>query len=139
MEFYRELGTAPLDHAEAVLRRWWCEAMLDTDPEADQIRKAALEGTLPVTPSQTSLPAESSRACPLSESEKEGWPCHFSNGVAELLADPQISPTLFSAIVALSVEINETRGDISGQTASAQWPQQLITLVDQRSAPVDVL
>ncbi|MEV6159277.1 hypothetical protein AB0L53_53985 [Nonomuraea sp. NPDC052129] len=49
MEFYRELGTAPLDQAEAVLRRWWCEAMLDTDPEADQIRKAALEGTLPVT------------------------------------------------------------------------------------------
>ncbi|WP_406318918.1 hypothetical protein OHA77_16315 [Streptosporangium sp. NBC_01639] len=49
MEFYRELGQAPLDQAEAILRRWWCEAMLDTDPEADQIREAALEGTLPVT------------------------------------------------------------------------------------------
>ncbi|MEV1247559.1 hypothetical protein ACIBO2_49030 [Nonomuraea sp. NPDC050022] len=60
----------------------------------------------------------------MSDSEKEGWPCHFSDGVAELLADPQISPTLFSAIVALSVEINETRGDVSGQTTSAQWPQQ---------------
>lgn len=48
MEFYRELGMAPLDQAEAILRRWWCEAMLDTDPKADQIRKAALEGTLPV-------------------------------------------------------------------------------------------
>ncbi|GAA3515167.1 hypothetical protein GCM10023075_77560 [Streptosporangium album] len=48
MEFYRELGRAPLDQAEAILRRWWCEAMLDTDPEADRIREAALEGTLPV-------------------------------------------------------------------------------------------
>lgn len=48
MEFYRELGQAPLDQAEVILRRWWCEAMLDTDPEADQIREAALEGTLPV-------------------------------------------------------------------------------------------
>ena len=49
MEFYRELGTAPLDEAEAILRRWWCEAMLDTDPRSDQIRKAALDGTLPVS------------------------------------------------------------------------------------------
>ncbi|MBT2233765.1 hypothetical protein [Nonomuraea sp. NEAU-A123] len=48
MEFYRELGMAPLGQAEAILRRWWCEAMLDTDPEADQMRSAALEGTLPV-------------------------------------------------------------------------------------------
>ncbi|MEU9833690.1 hypothetical protein AB0D67_19395 [Streptosporangium sp. NPDC048047] len=47
MEFYRELGQAPLDQAEVILRRWWCEAMLDTDPEADRIRDAALEGTLP--------------------------------------------------------------------------------------------
>ena len=66
----------------------------------------------------------SSRACLLSELEAEGWPCHFSEGVAELLADSQISPELFSAIAALSVEINETRGNVSGHTASAQWPQQ---------------
>ena len=48
MEFYRELGTSPLDRAEEVLRRWWCEAMLDTDPETDRIRHAALDGVLPV-------------------------------------------------------------------------------------------
>ncbi|GAB2891478.1 hypothetical protein [Streptomyces mayteni] len=47
MEFYRELGTAPLDRAEAVLRRWWCEAMLDTDPDGDRVTAAALDGTLP--------------------------------------------------------------------------------------------
>lgn len=70
------------------------------------------------------LIAESGKACLLSELEAEGWPCHFSEGVAELLADPQISPMLFSAVVALSVEINETRGDVSGHTASVQWPQQ---------------
>lgn len=71
-----------------------------------------------------SLLAESGRVCPLSESDEEGWPCYFSEGVAELLSDPQISPTLFSMIAALSVEINETRGDLSGHTASVQWPQQ---------------
>ncbi|GAA3515180.1 hypothetical protein FHR32_003751 [Streptosporangium album] len=60
----------------------------------------------------------------MSEPAEEGWPCYFSEGVAELLADPQISPTLFSAVAALSVEINETRGDVSGHTASARWPQQ---------------
>lgn len=60
----------------------------------------------------------------MSEPEQEGWPCYFSEGVAELLADPQISPTLFSTIAALSVEINERRGDVPGHTASAQWPQQ---------------
>lgn len=60
----------------------------------------------------------------MSESEHEGWPCYFSEGVAELLADPQISPVLFSAIAALSVEINETEGEVPGHTASAQWPEQ---------------
>lgn len=47
MEFYRQLGTAPLDRAEAVLRRWWCEAMLDVDPQGDRLTEAALDGTLP--------------------------------------------------------------------------------------------
>jgi hypothetical protein len=47
-EFHRELGTAPPDKREAVLRRWWCEAMLDTDPEGDRITAAALDGTLPL-------------------------------------------------------------------------------------------
>ena len=49
MEFYRELGTAPVERVEAVLRRWWCEAMLDTDPEGERILVAALDGTLPLS------------------------------------------------------------------------------------------
>ena len=47
MEFYRQLGTAPLDQAEAVMRRWRCEAMLDSDPDGDRLTEAALNGTLP--------------------------------------------------------------------------------------------
>jgi hypothetical protein len=41
-----------------------------------------------------------------------------------LMADPKTSPALFSAIAALSVVINETRGEAPGHTASAKWPQQ---------------
>ncbi|GAB2442575.1 hypothetical protein GCM10027187_00080 [Streptosporangium sandarakinum] len=48
MEFRCEFGQVPLSRAEAVLCRWWCEAMLDIDPEADRIREAASEGTLAV-------------------------------------------------------------------------------------------
>ncbi|GAA0377451.1 hypothetical protein Acor_43290 [Acrocarpospora corrugata] len=44
MDFYRELGTAPLDRAEAVLRRWWCEAMLDTDPGLKGVEQEIREG-----------------------------------------------------------------------------------------------
>ena len=29
MEFYRELGQAPIDQVEQVLIRWWCEAEMD--------------------------------------------------------------------------------------------------------------
>lgn len=47
MEFYRELLAATPEDAEAILRRWWCEAMLDTDPRGDQLTEAALNGTLP--------------------------------------------------------------------------------------------
>lgn len=119
MEFYRELGTAPLDQAEAILRRWWCEAMLDTDPDADQIRSAALEGTLPVVTFADVLARSERRACPLSEPQEEGWPCYFSEGVAELLADPRISPTLFSAVAALSFEINERQKSVA---PTAQGP-----------------
>lgn len=49
MEFYRELLAAAPEEAEGVLRRWWCEAMLDTDPAGDQLTAAALDGTLPTT------------------------------------------------------------------------------------------
>lgn len=49
MEFYRELLAAAPEQAEGVLRRWWCEAMLDTDPAGDRLTAAALDGTLPTT------------------------------------------------------------------------------------------
>lgn len=47
LEFYRELLAAAPEQAEAVLRRWWCEAMLDTDPSGDRLTEAALTGALP--------------------------------------------------------------------------------------------
>jgi hypothetical protein len=49
MEFYRELLAAAPEEAEGVLRRWWCEAMLDTDPEGDRLVAAAIDGTLSIT------------------------------------------------------------------------------------------
>ncbi|MER6434371.1 hypothetical protein ABT272_43045 [Streptomyces sp900105245] len=49
MEFYRELLGAAPEEAEGVLRRWWCEAMLDTDPAGDRLTAAALDGTLATT------------------------------------------------------------------------------------------
>ena len=65
MEFYRELGTAPLDQAEAILRRWWCEAMLDTDLETEQIRRAAMDGTLPVVTMEDILARRERHGLPL--------------------------------------------------------------------------
>ncbi|WP_331718701.1 hypothetical protein [Streptomyces sp. NBC_00212] len=50
MEFYREFLAAAPEEAEGVLKRWWCEAMLDTDPAGDRLTAAALDGTLPTTP-----------------------------------------------------------------------------------------
>ncbi|MFE7212504.1 hypothetical protein ACFU93_21420 [Streptomyces sp. NPDC057611] len=49
MEFYRELLAAAPEQAEGVLRRWWCEAQLDTDPAGDRLTAAALDGTLHTT------------------------------------------------------------------------------------------
>lgn len=49
MEFYRELLAAAPEAAEGVLRRWWCEAMLDTDPDGNRLTEAALAGTLATT------------------------------------------------------------------------------------------
>ncbi|MFF3127772.1 hypothetical protein ACFVRD_37010 [Streptomyces sp. NPDC057908] len=49
MEFYRELLAAAPEEAEGVLRHWWCEAMLDTDPNGDGLVAAAIDGTLPIT------------------------------------------------------------------------------------------
>lgn len=47
MEFYRELLAAAPEQAKGVLLRWWGEAMLDTDPEADARADAVLAGTVP--------------------------------------------------------------------------------------------
>ncbi|BFV61226.1 hypothetical protein KCMC57_up63300 [Kitasatospora sp. CMC57] len=46
MAFYAELGHAPIDQAEQVLTRWWCEAEMDADPDQDRIIAAARAGTL---------------------------------------------------------------------------------------------
>ncbi|WP_257232347.1 hypothetical protein [Streptomyces sp. Rer75] len=47
MEFYRELLAAAPEDAEGGLRRWRCEAMLNTDPAGDRFTESALNGTLP--------------------------------------------------------------------------------------------
>lgn len=60
----------------------------------------------------------------MSEDEAEGWPCHLSADVTQLLMDPAVDPQVFSAVVALTVVINKTRGAVPGHTASEQWPQQ---------------
>ncbi|OIV37000.1 hypothetical protein BIV57_13510 [Mangrovactinospora gilvigrisea] len=49
MAFYRELGLATAETAPAVVRRWWAEAMLDTDPARDAIRAQVDNGTLPLS------------------------------------------------------------------------------------------
>ncbi|MCC3768552.1 hypothetical protein [Streptomyces sp. UNOC14_S4] len=65
MAFFREFGEAPHDQAEAVLRRWWCEAMLDTDPEADRTREAAVAGTLHMTTVEEVLARRKARGLPV--------------------------------------------------------------------------
>lgn len=47
--FCEELMAATPEEAAAVLRRWWCEAQLDTDPAGDRLTAEALAGTLPTT------------------------------------------------------------------------------------------
>lgn len=56
--------------------------------------------------------------------ESEGWPCVLSDEVDELLKDLSLPAEVFAAIVASTVEINETKGMVPGSTASARWPQQ---------------
>lgn len=58
------------------------------------------------------------------EAGDEGWPCYLSPDVELLLLDPAINPDLFSAILAVTVTINEHRGDVPGHTASEKWPRQ---------------
>ncbi|MDH6545886.1 hypothetical protein [Streptomyces sp. SPB4] len=49
VEFLRQLLAAAPEEAEGILRHWWCEAMLDTDPEGDRLVAAAIDGTLSIT------------------------------------------------------------------------------------------
>jgi hypothetical protein len=58
------------------------------------------------------------------DQEPEGLPCVLSEEVTELLMDKALPADVFSAIVAATVVINETCGEVPGSTASAKWPQQ---------------
>ncbi|MEU1312598.1 hypothetical protein ABZ419_27415 [Streptomyces cinnamoneus] len=58
------------------------------------------------------------------DEEPQGLPCVLSEEVTELLMDKAMPGDVFGAIVAATVVINETRGDVPGSTASAKWPQQ---------------
>ncbi|MGW7102339.1 hypothetical protein [Streptomyces sp. NPDC054838] len=46
-EFHSELLAATPEQAKGVLLRWWGQAMLDTDPDADARADAVLAGTVP--------------------------------------------------------------------------------------------
>ncbi|GAA1605481.1 hypothetical protein [Streptomyces globosus] len=56
--------------------------------------------------------------------ESEGWPCVLSEEVTSLLMDPTLPAEAFGAVVAATVLINETRGQVPGSSASAKWPEQ---------------
>ncbi|MFV8133160.1 hypothetical protein [Streptomyces syringium] len=58
------------------------------------------------------------------EGQPEGWPCVLSEEVTDLLKDPALPTEVFGAIIAATVQINETRGMTAGSTASPKWPQQ---------------
>jgi hypothetical protein len=58
------------------------------------------------------------------DEEPQGLPCVLSEEVTELLMDAGLPGDVFGAIVAATVLINETRGEVPGATASARWPQQ---------------
>jgi hypothetical protein len=61
---------------------------------------------------------------PYDDEEPEGLPCLLSEEVTELLMDKTLSGDVFGAIVAATVMINQTRGEVPGSTASAKWPEQ---------------
>ncbi|RKN36678.1 hypothetical protein [Streptomyces hoynatensis] len=58
------------------------------------------------------------------EDDGEGWPCYLSPDVERFLSDPATDPQLFSAVLSVTVAINEYRGEVPGNTASSKWPQQ---------------
>ena len=53
-----------------------------------------------------------------------GLPCLLSDEVSALLLDPAVPVAVFGAVMAATVLINETRGEVPGSTASAKWPAQ---------------
>ncbi|WP_327332901.1 hypothetical protein [Streptomyces anulatus] len=55
--------------------------------------------------------------------EPQGLPCVLSEEVTELLMDADLPGEAFGAIVAATVLINETRGEVPGST-SGRWAQQ---------------
>lgn len=65
MEFYRELLPAPPEAVEGVLRKWWCEAMLDTDVSGDRLTGGALSGSLPVTAVEDVIAARRAEGAPV--------------------------------------------------------------------------
>ncbi|MEO3978003.1 hypothetical protein [Streptomyces sp. CAU 1734] len=56
--------------------------------------------------------------------EPEGWPCLLSAEANALLGDVSLSASVFGAVIAVTVQINETKGYVPGSTASPRWPQQ---------------
>ncbi|GEK04464.1 hypothetical protein [Streptomyces sp. 1-11] len=56
--------------------------------------------------------------------EPQGLPCLLSEEVTDLLMDRTLPGDVFGAIVAATVVINDTRGQVPGSTASAKWPEQ---------------
>lgn len=58
------------------------------------------------------------------EEEPQGLPCLLSDEVTELLMDSSLPGDVFGAVVAATVVINETRGEVPGSSASAKWPEQ---------------
>ncbi|QXE35836.1 hypothetical protein KQY30_17780 [Streptomyces sp. GMY02] len=65
IEFYRELLVAAPEEAEAILKRWWCEAMLDTAPGGDRLTLASLNGTLPTMDVITAIERRRSAGLPV--------------------------------------------------------------------------
>jgi hypothetical protein len=45
-------------------------------------------------------------------------------GETDLITAKHLPGDVFGAIVAATIVINETRGEVPGSTASAKWPQQ---------------
>ncbi|MFJ3914410.1 hypothetical protein [Streptomyces vinaceus] len=58
------------------------------------------------------------------QEQPDGWPCVLSEEVTSLLLDEALPAEVFAAVVAATVLINTTRGEVPGATASAKWPEQ---------------